>query len=100
MPRRPRGIAGSGADSYSLSIDTPPLRDEAKHRRDTMNQPTATVRIAAFFAAALVTSVLVASQFGLASRYDADAGLMLARDAVQLPLAQAQASAAAARVPA
>ena len=47
-----------------------------------MNTPfssrNTTTRFTAFFAAAVVTTVLVGSQFGLASRYDAEAGAMLA----------------------
>lgn len=43
-----------------------------------MNTTSNTARIAAFFAAAVVTTVLVGSQFGLAGRYDAEAAAVLA----------------------
>jgi hypothetical protein len=43
-----------------------------------MNTASNTARFTAFFAAALVTTVLVGSQFGLASRYDAQAASVLA----------------------
>jgi hypothetical protein len=43
-----------------------------------MNTTSTTARITAFFAAALVTTVLVGSQFGLASRYDMQAAAVLA----------------------
>jgi hypothetical protein len=43
-----------------------------------MNTTSTTARITAFFAAAVVTTVLVGSQFGLAGRYDAEAGAVLA----------------------
>ena len=44
----------------------------------TSNTARFITRFTAFFAAAVVTTVLVGSQFGLASRYDAEAGAMLA----------------------
>ena len=43
-----------------------------------MNTTSTTTRITAFFAAAVVTTVLVGSQFGLAGRYDAQAAAVLA----------------------
>lgn len=43
-----------------------------------MNTTSTTARIAAFFAATVVTTALVGSQFGLAKRYDAEAGAVLA----------------------
>lgn len=43
-----------------------------------MNTTSTTTRITAFFAAAAVTTVLVGSQFGLASRYEANTGAVLA----------------------
>ena len=47
-----------------------------------MNTPfssrNTTTRFTAFFAAAVVTTVLVGSQFGLAGRYDAQAAAVLA----------------------
>jgi hypothetical protein len=48
-----------------------------------MNTSTATARIAAFFAAAIVTTVLVGSQFGLAGRYSAEATAVLAGQPAQ-----------------
>jgi hypothetical protein len=43
-----------------------------------MNTTSTTARITAFFAAAVVTTVLVGSQFSLAHRYDAESGAVLA----------------------
>lgn len=43
-----------------------------------MNTTSTTARITAFFAAVTITAVLVGGQFGLASRYDAEAGAVLA----------------------
>ena len=63
-----------------------------------MNQPTTTVRLVSFFAAAAVASVLIASQFGLAGHYGTEAGVLLAQGSLPQPVAQA--SAAAARLPA
>lgn len=54
-----------------------------------MNQPTATARIAAFFASAAVTTLMVASQFSLARHYVDAGGLLWAGQAVQAPVAQA-----------
>ena len=53
-----------------------------------MNTTSNTARIAAFFAATLVTTVLVGSQFGLAGRYDAEAAAVLAGQAVSGQVAQ------------
>lgn len=63
-----------------------------------MNTATTTVRLVSFFAATTVSVLLIASQFGLAGRYESAAGMLL----VQGPLPQqvAQASAAAPRLPA
>lgn len=63
-----------------------------------MSQPTTTVRLVSFFAAAAVASVLIASQFGLASHHDTEAGVLYAQGSLQQPVAQD--SAAAARRPA
>lgn len=54
-----------------------------------MQQIPATVRIAAFFAAAAVSTLLAAGQFDLAHHYTGQADALLARQAVQQPLAQA-----------
>lgn len=43
-----------------------------------MNTTSHAARFTAFFAAAVVTTVLVVSQFGLASRYEAHATAVLA----------------------
>ena len=53
-----------------------------------MNTTSNTARIAAFFAAILVTTVLVGSQFGLAGRYDAEAAAVLAGQAVSGQIAR------------
>ena len=45
------------------------------------NTTKATTRIAAFFAAAAVTTVLVSSQFSLAQQYHGEAGAQLAGQA-------------------
>jgi hypothetical protein len=54
-----------------------------------------TVRITAFFAATVVTTVLVGSQFGLAHRYEAHTGAVLASQSatglIALATKQAQA---------
>ena len=44
----------------------------------TSNTAHFITRFTAFFAAAVVTTVLVGSQFGLAGRYEAEAGAVLA----------------------
>ena len=54
-----------------------------------MNKPTTTARIAAFLAAFGVTTLLVASQFGLASHYETGAGVWLAQGGMLHPVAQA-----------
>lgn len=60
-----------------------------------MNTATTTVRIAAFFAAVGVTTLLVTSQFGLARHY-ADAGSLLwAGQSVPAPVVQAAPASAA-----
>jgi hypothetical protein len=51
-----------------------------------MNTTSTPARIAAFFAAAAVTTVLVGSQFGLARHYD-PAGALLATTPAQATLA-------------
>lgn len=43
-----------------------------------MNTTSTTARITAFFAAVTVTAVLLGSQFGLASSYNAEVGVVLA----------------------
>lgn len=53
-----------------------------------MNKPTITVRLVSFFAAATVTSVLVASQFGLAGHYVDASGLLWAGQDASMPVAQ------------
>ncbi len=58
-----------------------------------MQQTPATVRIAAFFAAAAVTTLLATGQFDLARHYTGQADALLARQAVQQPLAQARTAA-------
>jgi hypothetical protein len=54
-----------------------------------MQQTPATARIAAFFASAAVTTLMVASQFSLAQHYVDAGGLLWAGQAVQAPVAQA-----------
>lgn len=60
-----------------------------------MNKPTVTVRLVSFFAAATVTSVLVASQFGLASHYVDTRGLLWAGQGGAAPVVQAAPASAA-----
>jgi hypothetical protein len=55
----------------------------------TSNTARFITRFTAFFAAAVVTTVLVGSQFGLAGRYDAQATAVLAGQPTTAPVALA-----------
>lgn len=55
------------------------------------NRRSTSANIGAFFAAAVVTTVIVGSQFGLAQRYDAQAHAVMAGQAVSGQVAQAAA---------
>ena len=57
----------------------------------TFNSRNTTARVAAFFAAAVVTTVLVGSQFGLAGHFEAEAGSVLAGQPATGPVATAMA---------
>jgi len=89
MPRRLCGIASRGAIFYSLFTAS---QRSPTDRRDLMNTPfntrQTTANIGAFFAAAVVTTVIVGSQFGLAQRYDAQAHAVMAGQALSGQVAQ------------
>jgi hypothetical protein len=61
------------------------------HTAPKFNRPGTAARITAFVAAAGMTTLLVASQFGLASHYTDEAGQLLAQQPLTAPLATAAA---------